>query len=135
MRALTVLYDGGCPFCVRCALWLARSRQRIPLVPVDCTTEIARARYGRIRGLGRELVVVDDEGRWWVGPAAFLMCLWALEFWNPIASLLLLAPIRPFAIEVFARVTAHRATLASLLGMPPCEGHCDLAHAHVGPYR
>lgn len=135
MRAMTVLYDGGCPFCVRCALWLARSRQRIPLMPVDCTTPAARARYQRIRGLGRELVVVDDAGRYWVGPAAFLMCLWALEAWHALAALLLLAPLRPLAIAVFSAITANRTWIATVVGMPRCEGHCDLAHAHAGPYR
>lgn len=136
MQTLTVLYDGSCPFCVRCGEWLARSAQRIPLRLVDMRSEGARRAYGRIPGDGRELMVVDDAGRYWLGPAAFLMCLWALEHWATIAWLALLAPFRPFAIAFFALVSANRTTVASVLGVPSCEsGHCGVSETHGGPYR
>lgn len=136
MRAMTVLYDGDCPFCVRCQAWLARSPQRVPLLAIDCRSDLARNRYARIPGLGRELVVVDDEGRFWVGPAAFVMCLWALEGWSWLVWWMLSGPLLPLTIALFAAITVNRATLASLVGMPSCEeGHCGIAHAHAGPYR
>lgn len=136
MRAITILYDGACPFCVRCAEWLARSPQRIALSTVDCHSEVARRRYGRIPGLGRELVAVDDAGRFWVGPAAFVMCLWALEGWSALVTWMLWGPLQPLTIALFAAVTAGRGTLARWTGTPSCEdGHCGIAHAQGGPYR
>ena len=50
----------------------------VPLVFVACSGAEARARYGDIPWLGDELIVVGDGGEVWVGPAAFLTCLWAL---------------------------------------------------------
>lgn len=134
MNALTVLYDGACPFCVRCRDWLAGSQQRIPLRLLDVHGEVAQRSYGRIAGDGRELVVIDDGGRYWVGPAAFLMCMWALERWADLAWFALLAPVRPFAVAFFKILSSERTTIATVLGMPTCAaGHCGVARG--GPYR
>ena len=54
----------------------------MPLAFVACTGSEARARYGDIPWLGDELIVVGDGGEVWVGPAAFLTCLWALVEWR-----------------------------------------------------
>lgn len=136
MHTLTVLYDGACPMCERCRDFLAAARQRVPLRLVDCHSVEARRRFGRVPGLGRELVVVDDTGHFWIGPAAFVMCLWALERGRALATLLLTAPLLPLAIAVFAWVSNHRGSLGPWLGVPACEGgHCGVAHDHSGPYR
>ena len=136
VRELTVLYDGACPLCVVCRDWLARSAQRIPLRLLDIHGDVVRSTYGRVPGDGVALVVVDDAGRYWLGPAAFLMCLWALERWAAVAWLALCAPLRPLTVASFALVSANRAALGSLLGVPSCEsGHCGLPPSHGGPYR
>jgi len=136
MQSLTVLYDGACPFCVRCRDWLARSRQRIPLRLIDLHSMDARRVYGRVPGDGRELVVVDDAGRYWIGPAAFVMCLWALERWAGVAWFALLAPIRPIAVAFFVLLRMNRKTAAAMLGLPACtEGHCGVPREQAGPYR
>lgn len=137
MRALTVLYDGACPLCERCRDWLARAPQLVPLTLLDCHSPDARRRFGRIPGLGRELVVADETGRFWIGPAAFVMCLWALRGWRTIASAMLIAPLRPLAILVFTWLSDHRGGLGRLLGVPACsEGHCGVEPRHAaGPYR
>jgi predicted DCC family thiol-disulfide oxidoreductase YuxK len=74
---LTVLYDEGCAFCLRCRDWLLVQPcfVEVELVPAGSAT--ARERFGAVPWLGNELVVVDDNGQAWVGPAAFLVCLWA----------------------------------------------------------
>jgi predicted DCC family thiol-disulfide oxidoreductase YuxK len=136
MRTLTVLYDGACPLCVECGRWLSRRRQRIPLRLVDVHGEVARRTYARVPGDGRALVAVDDAGRYWVGPAAFLMCLWALERWALLVWLALRWPLRPLTVGLFALVSANRTFIASVLGLPCGEGgHCGVTPAHGGPYR
>src|SRR5688572_15684189 len=76
-RALTVLYDPSCVLCRRCAAWLAGQPTYVKLELLPCTCIEAESRYAGIPWLGDELVVVSDAGEIWVGPAAFLTCLWA----------------------------------------------------------
>ena len=78
-RALTVLYDPRCALCQRCRAWMQHRPATWRSAFVACSGAEARARYGDIPWLGDELVVVGDGGEVWVGPAAFLTCLWALS--------------------------------------------------------
>ena len=73
-----MLYDAHCAVCVRCRSFVEGSETLVPVRFVDCRSGEARSRYGEIPFLVHELVVVDDQGRWWAGPAAFVMTLWAL---------------------------------------------------------
>src|SRR5262245_3404397 len=82
MRRLTVLYDAECSFCVRCKDWLARQPAFVELAFLPCRSPLALKRYGQVPWLIRELVVVSDEGEVWAGPAAFLVCMWALRDWR-----------------------------------------------------
>ena len=82
MRSLTILYDGACALCVRCRDFLAQSSTFVPLELLSSQSRGARERFGDVPWLGEELVVVSDEGDVWVGPAAFLVCLWALREWR-----------------------------------------------------
>src|SRR4051794_19106018 len=81
-RALTVLFDPTCSLCRRCRAWMEGQACYVRLAFVPCTGDEARRRYGDIPWLGDELVVVGDCGEVWVGPAAFLTCLWALVEWR-----------------------------------------------------
>jgi hypothetical protein len=79
--------------------------------------------------------VVADDGRGWVGPAAFLTCLWALAAWREWALVLGGGAIAPLADLFFAFVSANRATLGWLLpgsGHRCTDGSCG---AHLAPYR
>lgn len=74
---LTILYDERCTFCLRCRDWLATQPCLLPVELLAAGSSEARRRYGAMPWLGSELVVADESGRVWVGPPAFLMCLWA----------------------------------------------------------
>jgi hypothetical protein len=71
---LTVLYDEQCAFCRRCRTGWPPSQSWWR--SSSCS---ARRPHRRVRDtpIGKELVVVDDDRNAWVGPSAFLMCLWA----------------------------------------------------------
>src|SRR4051812_47227377 len=81
-RPLTVLYDPSCSLCRRCRSWMERQHAFLPVTWLGCTGEEARKAYGDIPWLQDELVVVGDAGEVWAGPAAFLVCLWALCDWR-----------------------------------------------------
>lgn len=94
---LLVLYDAECPLCARCHHWLATQPTWVDLrfAPAGAP-EWRRRLGGHLPWLGAELVVVSDRGEAWVGPAAFLMCLWATRDYREWAYRLsgpLLAPL------------------------------------------
>lgn len=136
---LVVFYDGQCPVCVASRDWLARSEQHEPLALHDCRGPLARARAEELPWLGHELVVVSDRGDVWVGPPAFLTCLWALSRWRPLAELLGNELLWPLGELFFEALSSHRGAFASLLGVSPChDGHSCGAHPGAytaGPFR
>jgi predicted DCC family thiol-disulfide oxidoreductase YuxK len=133
MRELTVLYDASCALCVRCRYWMSQRRALVPLRFVPCDREEARQQYGTIPWLGEELVVVSDEGEVWAGPAAFLVCLWALEDWREWSDTLSGSAFAPLAERFFRAVSSRRRTIAALLRPDPCEGGtCRVPSSH-GP--
>lgn len=105
---LTVLYDERCPFCLRCRDWLLVQPcfVEVDLVPAGSAT--ARERYGSVPWLGNELVVIDDRGRTWVGPAAFLVCLWATVRYRAWSYRLATPALAPHAEKFFMFVSSRR---------------------------
>jgi predicted DCC family thiol-disulfide oxidoreductase YuxK len=138
MQDLTVLYDGACALCTRCRDWMLGQRALVPLRFVPCASPEARNRYGVVPWLGQELVVVSDEGDVWAGPAAFLMCLWALEEWREWSHRLSGPTLAPFAERFFVALSSRRKTIAALLVPDPCpDGACRVpaAHRQSGAFR
>ncbi len=88
---------------------------------VPCTGEEAKARYGDIPWLGDELVVVGDELEVWAGPAAFLVCLWALDEWREWSYRLSGTAFAPLAERFFLIVSARRRRFADFFPHD-CEG-------------
>lgn len=130
---LTVLYDATCALCVRCRDFLAESASFVPLELLACQSREARERYGAVPWLGEELVVVSDEGDVWAGPAAFLVCLWALRAWRLWSYALSGPELAPLAHRFFAAISSRRRRIAAMLGPARCDddGTCRLPR----PYR
>lgn len=126
VERLTVLYDERCGFCRRCRDWLLGQRclVRVELLPAG--SKAVAARYPGVPWLGRELVVVDDLGRVWVGPAAFLACLWATLRYRRWAFLLARPGFARLAERFFLYVSRRRNRWAGWLGRddPDCSW-CD----------
>lgn len=123
-RALTVLFDPRCALCWRCRSWMMRQRGCVPLSFVPCTGNEARALYGDIPWLGDELVVVGDGGEVWVGPAAFLTCLWALADWREWSYRLAGPAFAPLAKRFFSFVSSHRKGIARMFEHDCADGSC-----------
>ena len=144
MNRLTVVYDGACALCVRCRDFLATSRTLVPIELLSCQSREARERYGNVPWLGEELVVVSDEGDVWIGPAAFLVAMWALADYREWSYRLSGPALAPLAERFFVAISSQRRRIASFLTKPRCEDgdvctmpHADheLEHAPRGTYR
>ena len=109
---LTVLYDAACPLCLRCRDWLTHQAAYVPLELVAADSPGARTRYGNLPQRGSELVVVSDAGDVWIGPAAFLMCLWALRQWRSWSYRLSGPAFAPMAERFFLAVSRNRGALS-----------------------
>ncbi|MYW47551.1 DCC1-like thiol-disulfide oxidoreductase family protein [Streptomyces sp. SID161] len=87
VRRLTVLYDAGCALCTHLRHWLARQSQLVPLQLVPAGSAGARARFP---GLDHavtldEVTVVGDAGQVYRGSRAWIVVLWALRAYRPLA--------------------------------------------------
>jgi len=124
VNELTVFYDAHCPFCVRCRDWLASEPAHVPLRLIDADSAEAAGRCGSLRGLGAHLVVADERGRFWMGAAAFIVCLWALKRFRGWAFALTHPWLAGLAALAFETISAHRGSLSLLVAGKRCEGSC-----------
>jgi predicted DCC family thiol-disulfide oxidoreductase YuxK len=127
---LTVLYDERCAFCCRCRDWLIGQPTHLPIGFVAAGSPVATARYGDLPWLGADLVVVSDRGEAWIGPAAFLMCLWATVAYRPWSYRLSSRALAPLAERFFHLVSTHRLRLSRSLERRAGGGRYG-HHGHV----
>ncbi|MFF2507847.1 thiol-disulfide oxidoreductase DCC family protein [Streptomyces sp. NPDC058067] len=87
VRRLVLLYDARCPLCTFLRNWLARQRQLVPLDLVPAGSEEARRRCPGIDHIATlsEITLVGDAGQIYRGPAAWVVTLWALAEYRPLA--------------------------------------------------
>ena len=115
-RRLTVLYDERCRFCLRCRDWLLLQPCLVEVELVPAGSAAARERFGAVPWLGTELVVVDDTGQTWIGPAAFLVCLWATVRYRAWSYRLSQPALAPHAERFFMFVSKRRDRWGAWLG-------------------
>ncbi|MGW1889518.1 thiol-disulfide oxidoreductase DCC family protein [Streptomyces sp. NPDC002004] len=87
VRRLTVLYDAECPLCTFLRDWLVRQPQLVPLELLPAGSADARHRYPELDHAASlaEITVIGDAGQVYRGPAAWVVCLWALREHRPTA--------------------------------------------------
>jgi len=123
---LTVLYDKRCGFCRRCRDWMLTQPCLVEVELLASGSQAAADRYGAVPWLGNELCVIDERGRVWAGPSAFLMCLWATARYRPLSYLLARPGWNRYAGRAFIAVSKRRDRLSDWLGRddPECSW-CD----------
>ncbi|MYY11978.1 DUF393 domain-containing protein [Streptomyces sp. SID4919] len=84
---MTVLYDAGCPLCGFLRDWLARQPQLVRLDFVPAGSPEARRRFPRLNHASTlvDITVVADGGQVYRGANAWVVCLWALAEYRPMA--------------------------------------------------
>jgi predicted DCC family thiol-disulfide oxidoreductase YuxK len=123
---LTVLYDERCGFCRRCRDWLLTQPCLVEVELLPAGSDEARGRYSELPWFGKELVVLDDEGRVWLGPAAFLTCLWATARYRSWSYRLAEPYLAGLTERFFMFVSGRRDRWSDWLGRadPDCSW-CD----------
>lgn len=107
--SLTILYDESCELCRRCRDWLLTQPCLLPVQLLPAGSPEVRARYGSVEPwLGSELVAVDEQGHAWIGPAAFVTCLWATARYRAISYTLARPSMAPLAERFFISVSKRR---------------------------
>ncbi|WP_353944328.1 DCC1-like thiol-disulfide oxidoreductase family protein [Streptomyces sp. HUAS MG91] len=87
VRRLTVLYDAECHLCTFVRNWLVKQRQLVPLDLVPAGHARARQLFPDLdhaATLG-DITVIGDGGQLYRGPAAWVVCMWALRAYRPTA--------------------------------------------------
>lgn len=112
---LAVIYDDRCELCRRCRAWLESQEALVPL-EFRAASDPALAEWSRDwLPVGDELVVVGDDGSIWVGPDAFITCLWALRKHRALAGRLQRPGLRGVAKQAFHALSLGRGTVSSVL--------------------
>ncbi len=137
MKRITILYDAGCPLCVRCRDWIAQQPAYVEIEMMASASAEAVRRYGEVPWLGAELVVVSDRGEVWAGPAAFLVALWALEDYREWSYRLSGTSFSHMAERFFVALSHRRKWIAGWLAHPRCtDDRCHrIGHAAPSAYR
>jgi len=112
---LTVLYDEHCAICRRCRDWLAGQRTYVVLELLAAGSPAAKKRYGAMPWLGEELVVVSENNEVWVGPAAFITCLWATMRYREWSYRLSGPTLAPMAEDFFRAISKRRVRWSAYL--------------------
>jgi predicted DCC family thiol-disulfide oxidoreductase YuxK len=117
MKALTVLYDAQCGFCVKCRWWLAGQPKFVAMDFLPAGGPEAARLFPELVGPGQaeELTVVSDEGGVYQGARAWLVCLWALRDYREWSLRLATPGLLPLARAAFALVSASRKKISSWL--------------------
>lgn len=119
MKRLTIFHDPGCGLCRGFRRWLEGQALWLPVEFVGYNTAEARRRFPEIVTLdaGTDVVVMADDGRWWQGPEAWLVCLWATRA-HRVASHRLAAPaFRPWLRRIVHAISQRRLKISWLLGL------------------
>lgn len=118
---LTVIYDEHCELCRRCRHWLATQPTHIELRFLACGDPRVTELYGDLPWYRIELMVVTDGGQAWIGPEAFLMCLWATRRWRSMSFRLRGTTFAPLAERFFHALSDNRATISGMLNPHTCD--------------
>ncbi|WP_254069012.1 DCC1-like thiol-disulfide oxidoreductase family protein [Streptomyces sp. TM32] len=128
VRRLTVLYDPKCPLCTRVHDWLVKQRQLVPLELLPVATAETRARFPGLdhEATLREITVIGDSGQVYTGHAAWVVCLWALADYRPMAHRFTSPAGAPLARAAVLAAARYRARTRDPDESPEGLGGCTV---------
>jgi len=113
MRSLTVLYDPTCELCCKAASWLHDQEKYVALNLVAAGSPAARGAFPTIdhEATRNQLTVIGDGGEVYYDERGWLMCLWALRKYRPMALRFSQPGMLPAAKRFVLWVSRHRESL------------------------
>ncbi|MDH3293759.1 MAG: DCC1-like thiol-disulfide oxidoreductase family protein [Acidimicrobiia bacterium] len=129
-RHPTVITDRECELCRRCQAWLSEQTLLVAVEFLAVGSDEARRRYQSLGNRRDVLIVGDEHGRIWIGPDAFIMCLWATAGYRGRARWSAKPGWRLVARALFSTVSSNRHRIADMM-----TGSCrdDGCRAHQPP--
>jgi predicted DCC family thiol-disulfide oxidoreductase YuxK len=105
-----VLFDPGCSLCAWLQRWLVEQAQLVPLTFIAAGSADAARLFPELDRAAtlQELHVVDDRGAVYVGNAAYLVVLWALEGHRGMSYALADGPFRGAAKRALEALSKYR---------------------------
>ncbi|MDF9815168.1 putative DCC family thiol-disulfide oxidoreductase YuxK [Streptomyces sp. SPB162] len=123
VRRLTVLYDADCRLCSFVRGWLGRQRRLVPLDLVPACSPEARGRYPDLDHASTlsRITVIGDQGQLYTGDAAWIVVLWALAEYRPMAHRFSTPVGAPLARAAVLAAAKYRAAATPYAGwdVPP----------------
>ena len=115
-REITVLYDAQCNVCRSARDWLREQPVYVPFRFVAAGSTAARRLYPSLdhEATLRDITVIDDAGRMFTGPKAWVMCLWATKEHRAQAIRLTTPALWPLAKRFIGWVSTHRTSLGGI---------------------
>lgn len=118
MKSLTVLYDANCGLCVKSKRWSLRQRSYVPLEFLPQGGSEAVRRYPGLNqdDQPEELIAIDDAGQVYRDDKAWLMILYTLRLYRPLAIRLSKPELQGLARRAYHWVSSNRYRLSFWLG-------------------
>lgn len=124
MKALTIFYDPDCGLCCAFRAWLLGQETRgIYLEFEPYTSDLGDRLIPGFRQLdpGKEIIVLADDGRYWQGPDAWIICLWTLRKYRKYAKLLNAPGFKHLTRSVCYALSENRLKISEILRMKGME--------------
>lgn len=116
---LYVLYDASCGLCSHLVQWMSEQSTYCQVQFVAAGSDQARRLFPQFVSPPRpeELVVIGDDGGVYRGEGAYLILLYAMDAYRPLAVRLSGSAFRPMARKIFGMLSTNRLRLSELLGL------------------
>jgi len=137
MTTLFILYDGSCGLCARAVRKLITEPSYLTLRFAPATSPFAREHFPTLLDGAQpdEVFVVADSGEVYRGPSAWIMVLYALRRYRPLAMRMASPTWRPLASRVIEFVGRHRRGLSDFLGLNPETQALRTLHSSIADGR
>lgn len=119
MNTLTIFYDPRCGLCMAFRLWLDRQKKSVRIEFIDYASDQAYARFPAIRDLhaDQDIIVMADDGRWWQGSAAWLVCLWTTYEYRAWSFRFAAPHWEPLVKRMVHAMSTRRHKISQLMGL------------------
>lgn len=147
MQTLTIFYDPRCGLCTAFRQWLERQKKSLRIEFLDYASEASLRRFPDIRTLraDQDIVVLADDGRWWQGSSAWLVCLWTTYEYRAWSFRFAAPQWQPLVKRIVHALSTRRHKISQLMGLQSEtqlwqavtqleKENCSTGSCNIGPF-